>query len=652
MKNYFNYLITLVVILFSCAVVNAQNSNSRNSSTPLSGTYTIGAGGDYTTINSAVSDLVSNGVNGAVVFNILTGSYDEQVTITSFTGSSSLNTVTFQSQTLNSNDVIWYSSNTSSPFTLKIDGADYLTIQKITFSDNNASPNMRSRILFSGNCDGINILNNVLSGGITNDYGFHSSGALFNNLVIDGNSVNVAFGLAFQELVLISSNTKITNNNFDCNNVIEIYNHNDLLIEKNNLSCTAVTSFSSNSPSCIRSQTCNGNLRILKNKLKSVSVNFAADGIAIDSYTGPSALVANNFVSLQTGTGIWVSDCINVNIYFNTIRTAAVDSGDITFVVCSNVNSKNNIMVNLGNFGQNSLTYYLILSSFGGSDYNDFYYTNNTMLYHTIYGYVTNLTQFRNLSGLETHSIEHPVNFVSNTDLHLNGSSIGDRALVGTPIAGITDDIDGQPRNPQYPYMGADESDAPLPVNLVSFTSVVNGRDVTLNWKTLQEINNYGFDIQRSAVINQTPEAWSSVGFVNGNGTHSAQSDYTFTDYGLTTGKYKYRLKQIDLNGNFEYFNLGNEVNIGIANKFELSQNYPNPFNPTTKIDFNLPDDGNVKIKVFDMTGKEVKTLLDEQRTAGYYTVDFNGSDLSSGIYYYTLESGSFKETKKMIMLK
>ena len=113
-----------------------------------------------------------------------------------------------------------------------------------------------------------------------------------------------------------------------------------------------------------------------------------------------------------------------------------------------------------------------------------------------------------------------------------------------------------------------------------------------------------------------------------------------------------YRLKQIDFNGNFEYFNLSNEVIIGIPSKFELSQNYPNPFNPSTKITFALPNDGKVSLKIYDMTGKEVMLLVNEVKTAGYYSDSFNASSLSSGIYFYTLSADNFTATKKMMLVK
>ena len=191
-------------------------------------------------------------------------------------------------------------------------------------------------------------------------------------------------------------------------------------------------------------------------------------------------------------------------------------------------------------------------------------------------------------------------------------------------------------------------TDNPLPVELSSFTSTVTNRDVTLNWSTASELNNSGFDIERSAVEGQ----WTKVGNVQGNGTTNEVKNYQFTDRNVTSGTYSYRLKQIDFNGNFEYFNLSEEIIVGIPDKFSLSQNYPNPFNPTTKIDFQLPADGNVKVTVFDNSGKVISEIVNGFKTAGYHTVTFDGSNLSSGVYFYKLESGNYSKVMKMTLVK
>jgi hypothetical protein len=190
-------------------------------------------------------------------------------------------------------------------------------------------------------------------------------------------------------------------------------------------------------------------------------------------------------------------------------------------------------------------------------------------------------------------------------------------------------------------------------VELSSFTSNVNGSNVTLNWKTTSEQNNAGFEIQRSY---KNDDVWIKTGYVAGNGTTNSERSYSFEDRNLVSGSYYYRLKQIDFNGNYSYKNLSNEVIIGKPVSFELSQNYPNPFNPKTKITFQIPFDAQVVIKIYDVTGKEVKTLLNDYKKADYYSVDFNAAELSSGIYFCKLsaqnESNSFVKTIKMALSK
>ena len=200
--------------------------------------------------------------------------------------------------------------------------------------------------------------------------------------------------------------------------------------------------------------------------------------------------------------------------------------------------------------------------------------------------------------------------------------------------------------------LAGDSIQQPLPVELSAFTSTIHKRDVTLNWTTASELNNSGFDIERSIVNGE----WSKVGNVNGNGTSTVPHNYSFVERGLATGKYNYRLKQIDFNGNFTYYDLSNEVIVGVPTKFDLSQNYPNPFNPATKINYDLPFDSKVSIKLFDLSGREVASLVNEVKTAGYHTINFNASNLSSGVYFYKISAegngNSFVSTKKMMLIK
>ena len=159
-------------------------------------------------------------------------------------------------------------------------------------------------------------------------------------------------------------------------------------------------------------------------------------------------------------------------------------------------------------------------------------------------------------------------------------------------------------------------------------------------------MNNMMFEIERR----KEQFRFGLIGFVEGNGTTTESQEYSFVDRDVTTGKYYYRLKQIDFDGTFEY---SSEVEIDAAPvSFCLDQNYPNPFNPSTKITYSIPHKSFVFLKVFDQLGSKVAELVQEEREAGRYEIDFNASDLSSGVYFYKIQAGDFVETKKMILLR
>lgn len=194
--------------------------------------------------------------------------------------------------------------------------------------------------------------------------------------------------------------------------------------------------------------------------------------------------------------------------------------------------------------------------------------------------------------------------------------------------------------------------DFPLPVELASFSAAVSGRDVALGWTTVSEIDNAGFEVERAVVREGSALQYSKVGRVNGSGTTSEYRNYSFTDRSLATGKYAYRLRQIDYNGNFNYHYLAGEAVIGVPQEFSLSQNYPNPFNPSTVINFDLPFDSKVELKLYDMSGRESAVLKNEFMSAGYHSVVFNSTGLPSGTYFYRLTAGDRSATRKMTLLK
>ncbi len=203
----------------------------------------------------------------------------------------------------------------------------------------------------------------------------------------------------------------------------------------------------------------------------------------------------------------------------------------------------------------------------------------------------------------------------------------------------------------------------PLPVELTAFSANIIENSTILNWETETEVNNYGFDIERQ-ILKQVQndshsesnlldeESWEKIAFVEGHGNSNSPKIYSFEDKSITaSGKYNYRLKQIDIDGTFEYSDQI-EIEIGIPTNFEVKQNYPNPFNPTTTITFSINEKENVTLQIFNMLGEVVETMVDQQLSPGKYNYEFDASRLSSGNYFYRVVSGKNIAVRKMVMVK
>ncbi len=195
-----------------------------------------------------------------------------------------------------------------------------------------------------------------------------------------------------------------------------------------------------------------------------------------------------------------------------------------------------------------------------------------------------------------------------------------------------------------------------LPVELSSFSYTIIGSTVKLIWQTKTETNNYGFEIERKIQMQGQNYNWEKIGFVNGNGNSNSPKNYFYVDdfYGkpdYRTGKYSYRLKQIDNDGNFEYSKIV-EVENTVPEEFRLEQNYPNPFNPSTKIKYYLPKASFVKVTVFNLLGEEIITLVNAEKPQGIHSIDFNAAGLNSGVYLFRIEAGNFRQTRKMTLIK
>jgi len=200
--------------------------------------------------------------------------------------------------------------------------------------------------------------------------------------------------------------------------------------------------------------------------------------------------------------------------------------------------------------------------------------------------------------------------------------------------------------------------DLPLPVELSSFNSNLNGRNIQLNWETKNEKNSDKFEIERYAVESNS---WFTVGVVKAANLSNSPKQYSFMETNLQPGNFQYRLKMLDNDGTFQYSKTV-EIVISLPENFELNQNYPNPFNPSTKISYSLPFDSKVTLDIYNIVGEKVGQLVNEQQSAGYYSVEFSNSkvnkNLTSGVYLYRLNAidkttgKDFSSIKKMVLLK
>jgi parallel beta-helix repeat protein len=420
------------------------------------------------------------------------------------------------------------------------------------------------------------------------------------------------------------------------------------------------------------------NLDIIGNKIYDIQQTGTSTirGISGNMAAGAVLNIINNFVSLMLDNGTKTSiyaiqvsgtNAYTANIYYNSIRLGGIHTGGSANTVVSAgivksstsadavFNMKNNIVLNTRTGG----TDVFHTGFFGGStnmvgtldiDYNVYYGADATSNHAGWAGFLySDITAYKAAATPhEQNTIFKPTNFVSGIDLHLTGASVTDPDLTALPIAGITTDIDGQPRSATAPYRGADEADDPIPVELTAFSASVTNNNVTLQWSTATETNNLGFDIERKS----TEGAWIKAGFIEGSSTTTELRSYTFIDKNLPVGIYNYRLKQIDFDGSFAYYMLNETVDVIAPAQFDLSQNYPNPFNPATVINYQLAENSFVTLKIYDVLGNEVVTLVNEAQPAGVFTIQFDGSTLASGMYIYKLMTENFTASKKMMLLK
>lgn len=252
-----------------------------------------------------------------------------------------------------------------------------------------------------------------------------------------------------------------------------------------------------------------------------------------------------------------------------------------------------------------------------------------------------NFLNIRYANGIEKHTA---LNALQKITISSSGDQISFHLTDGTTV---TENV----ANLLKLTLGDAGTGDPLPVELSSFSASINGTSVFLNWSTETEVNNYGFEIERASSLTSLTKGWQKIGFVQGHGNSNSPKEYSFTDIPQVGTKYNYRLKQIDNDGKFEYSNIV-DVEIGNPSKYQLKQNTPNPFNPSTIISYSLPMDGLVILNVYDIIGREVASLVNEYQKAGSYSVTFDGSKFSSGVYLCKFISDIYTASIKMILMK
>jgi hypothetical protein len=520
--------------------------------------------------------------------------------------------------------------------------------------------------------------------------GIYSYGLLSTISISDNTIANLTNGTTYGEIISgiytegtgaysITNNTIRDMNSVTLSAIFGIYHNNTgssgQTITGNtiyNLSATSA-SFTGNIYGLYYSAGTSGTQKISENFIYGFSVNSNVSNSkfsGIEMRSG-AASYSNNIINLGGNTkttiyGIYESGDVsnNNNLYFNTVYiwgslTSGVTNKSYALYSALTTNTRNirnNIFYNIRSTVSGSSLHYAAYFNYSVStnltaDYNDY----NTSGSGGVLGYYgVDKTTLPIVTSQDVHSLNlEPLFNLSDGDgtspwdfKSTNNSLKG----AGISITGYSVDFSSYER-PVPPSLGGIENDNPLPVELYSFTSDVKGKNVTLIWITSSEQNNAGFDIERKSITG----SWVKVGFVQKKETVNTMSSYSFEDKNLQQGKYNYRLKQIDLNGNFKYFNLNSTVEIELPTRFYLLQNYPNPFNPTTKIEYNLPFDSKVRILIYDITGREIKTLINEVKTAGYYSVEFNAVSFTSGIYFYKIDvfgEKNYTSVKKMVLLK
>ncbi|HJW28109.1 MAG TPA: T9SS type A sorting domain-containing protein [Saprospiraceae bacterium] len=726
----FDFLTARKTHLRVAALTVVLTIHSTSSHAQLSGTKAIGSGGDYATFTAAVTALTSQGVSGAVTFNILTGIYNEQIEIGSIAGGSGDNTITFQSQSGNAADVtLTFTPNDTNNFVVRLVQADNVTFQNMTL-DASSGTEYGTVVKLDGDADNNRFLNNVIMGVSTTSNSenlilMYADDDSSDNTTITGNTlINGSRGVALvgTNPDLFSSGTQVADNVFtnQATKGISLFYHNGAHVNGNTISSTSL-----NVSVGIEVTRCDSALEILGNKITIPNSGYGINLYACNGSAASPGVVANNFITSLHGnsTGMWVSNCTYEDVYYNSVNiTNESFEGQALWVdgTALNVNIVNNIFANEGG-GYCFTAYPPATGEIAISNYNNLYTTGGRIAYWEGSD-IVDLAAFRSVSGNETNSISADPLFYSSTNLHLYATVMDS---TGTPLAAVTTDIDGELRDLNRPDIGADEFSivrlslnqawnmVSVPVVVANFQSMSLFPGATTNvfaylsgsYATQDTLANklgywvkYGGTLMVSMtggpITSDTFDValgWNLIGSIS---TPVLASSVVSIPGGLVTSPFfKYELSYTSADtiqpgraywvkttgagtlvlsssatapslGRIKIMpvdepppppppdGLSSERHGELPLSFAMEQNHPNPFNPSTVINYSLPEPVHVTLKVFDVLGKELVTLVDEDQTPGFKSVRLDASGLTSGIYFYKLQAGHFGAVKKLVFMK
>jgi hypothetical protein len=453
----------------------------------MAGTYTIGSGGNFNTINEAVSLLNTVGIGGNVIFNIQPGTYTEKVIINQINGADDSKGITFQSENMDSTSVIISDSSLAATdnYILRLNGTDYITIKNLTIRNNGVTYGRVIDML--GGTNFVNIANNVIessaTGTASTTAGIYSASGIDSNIVIENNSINNGYYGIF--LSGTSTTVKESNNIIRNNKLLDFYYYGIYSYYQNYTTITNnyLLNRANASSQYGLSSYYNDNATITKNQIY-VRGNGSGTTYGVYMYynnnTSGNGLFANNFIAQSNGTGtvygIYNTNSKNTKFFYNSI---SITKGSAT--VSSNVayyntgtTTGNQLLNNIFSNTKGGYAAYFSSTTIDSSNYNCLFSTGSNLVY---WGALrTDLAAYQAASGRDAYSVSIYPQFTDSTmNLHINNPAL---TQIATSVPEITDDIDGQIRG-FFPTIGADEFIASKTLNLTLFLEgLFNGVDM------------------------------------------------------------------------------------------------------------------------------------------------------------------------------